>query len=119
MPKRLKNDVEAAEKRLRALRKTSFACLPDLDSAVRAAFNDARYLVFESFTHAVMSAKRGPGRPRKDDHTGETIDSYSLAEVTYKEDKEALRKEELESACFVIATNASVEELSTEKVLCA
>ena len=119
MPKRLKNDVETAEKRLRALRKTSFACLPDLEAAVRAAFDGARYLVFDSFTHDVVSTRRGPGRPRKDEHPGETIDSFHLAEVSYKEDKEALRKDELESACFVIATNANVEEMSTEEVLSA
>jgi transposase len=117
MPKRLKKDVEALEKRLTALRKTEFACLPDLETALSAAFKPCRYLILKSFEHEVESVRRSRGRPRKDEFVSPTIETYYLGAVDYSEDKEALRQDELASSCFVLATNATENALSTEEVL--
>ena len=115
MPKRLSKEVDALEKRLRALRKRSFACLPDLEAALEAEFKAIRFVVFRGFTHEETVLRSGPGRPRLSDPTAPA--SFKLVEADYVEDKEAVRREELESACFVLATNAPVQELSTEEIL--
>lgn len=114
MPKRLKKDVETLETKLRALRRQKFACLPDLEAAVKHVFSTSRYLVFTSFQHETQEVKRGRGRPPKDASPAMT---FALTTVAYIEDKERMRDEELRDACFVLATNAFADELSSEEVL--
>jgi transposase len=114
MPRRINKDKESLELKLRALRKISFACLPDLQTAVEKIFATSKFHSLTEFHYSEEESKRGRGRPRKDAPTGALIRTLWLEEVDFSEKKDAVRANELESACFVIATNALPENEKTE-----
>lgn len=111
MPRRIKKDEERIGKSLRALKKVTFACLPDLRSAVSKVFEGSSFHRLQDFDYLESDGKRGRGRPRRDAPADGSVREIRLGEVRFCVNKAAVRECELKSACFVLATNA-IEEVT-------
>jgi transposase len=113
MEKRKRKDEEALLKHLRVLKKQSFACLPDLKAAANRALEESQYFKLDEISYNTKSVQRGPGRPPK--HQG--TETFHFEAAIYEMDKKRVRQEELEDACFVIASNATESSKSGESIL--
>ena len=114
-PRRVQKDQEALEGKIKALRKISFACLPDLRTAVNDVFAKSKFHTLKEFNYTEEAKNRGRGRPRKDEAADGVVREIFLEGVSFAERQDAIRANELESACFVIATNAQSEVASQEE----
>ena len=106
MPRRLAKDKELVEKKIRALCKISFACAADLDTALQEIFKSSKFHQLGSYEYSATERKRSRGRPRHDAPSDGVVREIWLDTANIVENTEAVRTNELESACFVIATNA-------------
>jgi transposase len=119
---RARKSVEAAVKResvalntsMKKLAKKEFSCEEDLAVACREMFEKARFHHLQS--HVISSERRhlGRGRPKEGARATVvfTVSEYVIEKMQCKID-DAIMKQ----MCFVLGTNASSDEISTEEMI--
>lgn len=109
MPKRIEREKFALEKQIKALKRTPFACFPDLKSGLERIFQSAKFHVMGGMECTEAIGKRSRCRPRKDVPAAGSVKELSPNADKFTVDETAVRRCELASACFVIGTNAASE----------
>jgi transposase len=112
--RRIAKERDLLEAGVKRLKKTRFACIPDLEKAWLELFAKAHFHIPSGYSAKRFPIQRGRGRPRKGEN-GEA--HFSLETAKISKDLELIRKAKLEGACFVIATNDLREPIRSENVL--
>jgi transposase len=112
--KEIEKEIEKIEKIRKKLHATPFDSIGELDSTWRSATAFIKFHDVQITSTETRISHEGRGRPKKFDSGSEKI---FLKEIRIERNTTVIDLEKASRACFVLGTNACVDEISTPDII--